>query len=346
MTLAIVAHPAYAEHDTGEHPENARRYERTLAHLAALNARLVTPEPIDPAVLALVHPPSHGERIAAFCAAGGGRIDEDTVASPKTYEVALLSAGGAVEAVRQVLSGEASLAAALCRPPGHHALPEETMGFCFFANAAIAARYAQTAFGLERVAILDWDLHHGNGTEAIFYADPSVLYLSTHQHPNWPGTGAAQDIGVDAGRGYNVNVPLPHGVGDAGYLRTFREILEPIVQAFAPQLLILSAGFDAHWRDPLGKMGLTVSGYATLAREVGAWAEASGSKLALLMEGGYDLDALAHCMTASLQALRGEPVTDALGPSPYEEPREGLEQALAEARAALAPYWPALAAIA
>lgn len=346
MTLAMIAHPDYAAHDTGDHPENARRYARTLAQVSRLDARLVTPGPVDPAVLALVHPPSHGERIRAFCESGGGRIDEDTVASARSHEVALLSAGGAVEAVRQVLAGEADLSVALCRPPGHHALSESTMGFCFFNNAAIAARYAQTAFGLKRVAILDWDLHHGNGTEAIFYADPSVLYLSTHQHPNWPGTGAATDVGEGAGRGYNVNVPLPAGVGDAGYMRVFREVLGPVLRAFAPELIILSAGFDAHWRDPLGKMGLTVTGYAALAREVGDWAEELGAKLALLMEGGYDLDALAHCMAASLHALRGEPIEDTLGPSPHVEPREALESAIAEARAALAPFWPALQPIA
>jgi acetoin utilization deacetylase AcuC-like enzyme len=340
MSVAIVTHPALAAHDTGDHPERAARWERTDARLAALGLPRVKPGPIAPDALARVHPPSHGERIKAFCEAGGGRLDEDTVACPASYEVALLSAGAAVAAVDRVATGGSRAAVALCRPPGHHALADQTMGFCFFNNAALAARHAQAAYGLQRVAILDWDLHHGNGTEAIFYDDPSVLYLSTHQHPNWPGSGAPTDVGTGLGKGFTVNVQLPIGTGDAGYMRTLTEVFAPVVTAFKPQLIIVSAGYDAHWRDPLGRMGLTVEGFAAMTREVMAWADRlCGGKLVVLMEGGYDLDALADSMLATVQALAGQPARDALGSSPYREPAAEVERAIARTRQALAPYW-------
>lgn len=343
MPVAIISHPDYARHDTGDHPERAARWEQTWRALEALPLRFVEPAPLDPATRRLVHSDRHAERIEAFCRAGGGRIDEDTVASPESYAVALLSAGGAIAAVDEVMAGHTAVS--LGRPPGHHALAEETMGFCFFNNAALAARHAQTRYGLQRVAILDWDLHHGNGTEALFYDDPSVLYLSTHQHPNWPGTGHPTDVGVGAGEGFNLNVPLPIGTGTAGYLRTFKEVLGPVMREFRPDLIILSAGYDAHWRDPLGRMGLTVAGFAELTREVKAWADAlCDGRLMAVMEGGYDVDALSASMLATVQALRGAPVEDPLGPSPYWEPTDEVERAIDEAKSALAPYWPTLTA--
>ncbi|MFP5500851.1 MAG: histone deacetylase, partial [Candidatus Sericytochromatia bacterium] len=316
------------------------RYLRTQELLGALGLPVLTPGPVSPEALHRVHPPAHAERIRAFCASGGGRIDEDTVASIESHEVALRSAGAAVAAVDAVLTDRFQYAVSLGRPPGHHALAEATMGFCFFNNAAIAARHAQAAYGLKRVAILDWDLHHGNGTEAIFYEDPSVLYLSTHQDPNWPGTGQVSAIGAGAGAGANVNVPLPIGTGDAGYLRVFRELLAPVMAAFAPELIILSAGFDAHWRDPLGRMGLSVAGFEALTREVAAWAERhAGGRLVVLQEGGYNLDALAYSMLATVRTLVGAPVEDPLGPSPYHEPIEEIEAAIGEVRRVLAPYY-------
>lgn len=345
MPVAIISHPDYARHDTGDHPERAARWALTWDKLRGLPLRFVEPKALDPAVRALVHPDSHAERIAAFCEAGGGRIDEDTVASPESYAVALLSAGGAIAAVDEAMAGHPAVA--LGRPPGHHAMKDATMGFCFFNNAALAARYAQARHGLARVAILDWDLHHGNGTEAIFYDDPSVLYLSTHQHPNWPGTGHPTDVGAGAGTGFNVNVPLPMGTGAAGYLRTFREVFAPVMRGFRPELIIISAGYDAHWRDPLGRMGLTVAAFGELTREVKAWAdELCAGRVIAVMEGGYDVEALSDAMLATVQALRGEPVEDRLGPSPYAEPTEEVTRAIAEAQAALAPYWPDLQAAA
>ncbi|MDB5099143.1 MAG: histone deacetylase superfamily [Cyanobacteria bacterium RYN_339] len=341
MTVAIVTHPALAAHDTGDHPERAARWERTDARLAALGLPRIEPAPIAADALARVHPVAHGERIKAFCEGGGGRLDDDTVACPASYDVALLSAGAAIAAVDRVATGQDRTAVALCRPPGHHALADQTMGFCFFNNAALAARHAQQAYGLQRVVILDWDLHHGNGTEAIFYDDPSVLYLSTHQHPNWPGSGAPADVGTGLGTGFNVNVQLPIGTGDAGYLHTMQEVFAPVVAAFKPELIIISAGYDAHWRDPLGRMGLTVAGFAALTREAQGWADRlCGGKLVALMEGGYDLEALAASMLATVQVLAGVEVADLLGPSPYHEPKAEVERAIRRTLQAIKPYWP------
>ena len=348
--ITVVSHAAYAAHATGEHPECPDRWRRSDALLHSLQGTpgeplaFVEPTAIADDDLALVHPPAHAARIKAFCEAGGGRLDEDTVACPESYAIARLSAGGAVEGARRVLDGAHPRAVVLGRPPGHHALAEETMGFCFFNNAALAARWAQARRGVGRVLIVDWDLHHGNGTEAIFAGDPSVLYLSTHQHPNWPGTGAPEDIGTGAGLGFTANVRLPLGTGDVGYTRVFETLFRPLVDRFAPELVIVSAGYDAHWRDPLGRMGLTVGGFAALTREVVGWADAhAGGRLLLLMEGGYDLDALASSLAASVQVLRGGEVADPLGPSPYPEPLAGVDQAIAATRAALAPHWPGLA---
>ncbi|MEB3222818.1 MAG: histone deacetylase [Candidatus Sericytochromatia bacterium] len=347
MTLRVFSDPGCTAHDTGEHPEQPARWERADAALRALvgspGQPLVFERPaaITPDVLALVHPPAHSARLAAFCAAGGGQLDEDTVASPETEAVARVSAGAAVAAAAAVLTGPGRQAVALCRPPGHHALPTETMGFCLYNNAALAARWAQVHGGLRRVAIFDWDVHHGNGTEAIFADDPSVLFMSCHQHPNWPGTGRPEDIGTGAGVGHTANVRLPIGTGDAGVARVVAEVFDPLVAAFEPELVIVSAGFDAHWRDPLGRLGFTVAGYAALTRAVLRWAEAyAGGRCVILLEGGYDVDALAASLTAVVQVLRGGAVEDPFGASPYPEPEAALARAIAETRAALAAHWP------
>ena len=195
-------------------------------------------------------------------------LDADTYAGPDALTIALLSAGGAVGAVGEVLSGRAANGLAAIRPPGHHAMPSRAMGFCLLGNVAIAARYAQQQFGVERVLIVDYDVHHGNGTEAMFYTDPSVLYVSTHQYPFYPMTGAATDIGSGAGEGYTINIPLPAGSGDTNYGNVFRQIIWPAAERFQPQLILVSLGLDAYWDDPLAGMRLTLSGYSHLAGEV------------------------------------------------------------------------------
>lgn len=346
MSITIFSDPTCVEHDTGEHPENARRWREVDAALRALQTQagpslhFEVPSAASSDELLRVHTAEHLERVAAFCAAGGGRIDEDTLATPETERIARRSAGAAIAAVRRSFAVDSRGQVALCRPPGHHALRDATMGFCFYNNAAVAARWAQAEAGVQKVAILDWDLHHGNGTEAIFWEDPSVLFLSTHQSPSWPGTGAPTDVGAGLGTGFNVNVALPEGVGDAGYQQVFGQVFAPILAAFEPELLIVSAGFDAHWRDPLGKMGLSVSGFAALTRLVQEWAQVlCGGRCVLLMEGGYDLPALAASWAATVQVLRGQPFDDPLGPDPAAAEAPDVTGAIEATRAALAPYW-------
>lgn len=207
------------------------------------------------------------------------------------------------------------------------------MGFCYYNNAAVAARYAQRVLGLGRVAIVDWDFHHGNGTEAVFYADPTVLYVSTHQEGAWPGTGSLDDRGAKDGRGANLNLPLPPGSGDRTYHEAFEQVIGPALAGFRPDLVLVSAGYDAHWRDPVGGMGLSVAGFAALTRLVDRWAqELCGGRIAVLLEGGYDLVAMPAGVLATVRALRGEACEDPLGPAPGPEPEAAALERLREAR--------------
>lgn len=346
MSITVFSDPSCVNHDTGEHPENAKRWREVDAALRGLQASPgvalnfeVPPEASSEELLG-VHSLEHLQRVATFCAAGGGRIDEDTLATPDTERIARRSAGGAIAAVRRALTTQNPVQVALCRPPGHHALRDATMGFCFYNNAAVAARWAQSSGGIKKVAILDWDLHHGNGTEAIFWDDPSVLFLSTHQASSWPGTGAPTAVGAGSGTGFNVNVALPEGVGDAGYIQVLETLFAPILRAFEPELLLVSAGFDAHWRDPLGRMGLSASGFAALTRLVKTWTQAlCGGRCVFLMEGGYDLQALAASWSATLQVLREQPYEDPLGSDPRQSAAPDPTAAIEATRTAVAPYW-------
>ncbi|MEB3285598.1 MAG: histone deacetylase [Candidatus Sericytochromatia bacterium] len=346
MKISVFSDPHCVEHDTGDHPEKPERWRavdaalRSLQDLPGPALDFVCPQAASDADLLRVHSQAHLQHIAAFCAAGGGRIDEDTLATAATEQVARRSAGAAIAAVKNALEARHAGHVALCRPPGHHALVESTMGFCFYNNAALAARWAQAEGGVGRVAILDWDLHHGNGTEAIFWQDPSVLFMSLHQSPSWPGTGAATDIGEGPGTGYNVNVALPEGVGDTGYGVIFDRLFSPLMASFKPEILIVSAGFDAHWRDPLGKMGLSVAGFAGLTARALQWAnEYCDGRGVFLMEGGYDIEALAASWAATVQVLRGQPFRDPLGRGPAAENAPDVESALLATRCALLPYW-------
>lgn len=325
MTTAYVYDPLYLQHDEPTHPENSRRLERTMQHLRetgllerleSIDARNATTEEI-----AAVHRPGYIEEIASAAEGRQGWLDMDTYVSPQSYAAALRAAGGLLQAVQLVLQGEVNNAFALVRPPGHHATAGRAMGFCLFNNVAIAARYALREFGLDRVLIVDFDLHHGNGTQDAFYAEPAVLYLSTHQYPYYPGTGHYQESGRGAGQGYTVNVPLPAGVGDLGYRRVFEEILVPVARRYQPELILTSAGYDAHWSDPLGGMLLSVSGYASLTRTLVALAEElCQGRLVLTLEGGYNLEALAASIAATLAVLLGdEQVEDPLGPARHAE---------------------------
>jgi len=306
VTVALITHPACLAHDTGlwhpECPDRLRYVLRALegeefAPLLREQAPLATEEQ-----LLLVHPASHLRAILDTSPAEGDQValDADTVMSAGSAEAARRSAGGAVMAVDAVMQGWARAAFVATRPPGHHAEASRAMGFCLFANAAIAARHAQTRWGLGRVAVVDFDVHHGNGTQAIFAADPTLFYASSHQYPCYPGTGAAGERGV----GNIANAPLPPGADGAAFRAAWSGTLLPAVEAFAPELLIVSAGFDAHVADPLAQLRVETADFAWLTGELLAVARRHcGGRLVSLLEGGYDLDALAASAAAHVRAL-------------------------------------------
>jgi acetoin utilization deacetylase AcuC-like enzyme len=331
--------PLFLEHHPGPgHPERAERLERimdVLRRAPVTGVQHRAPRPATPAELAAVHDAS---LLAGLSALAGQRaqIDPDTATSPKSIEVALLAAGGAVAAVEEVMGGKARNAFGLVRPPGHHAEPGRAMGFCLYNNVAIAAE-AALRLGAKRVAILDWDVHHGNGTQACFWKRSDVLYLSSHQFPFYPGTGAAAEIGEGDGAGFTVNCPLPAGQGDAEYGAVFHDLFLPVMQDYRPDLLLVSAGFDPHARDPIGEMRVTERGFAAMCSATAKLAEeVSGGKLVLLLEGGYDLDALAQSVHACVQVLAGERHS-----FPGGAGASGAN-AVREARQALKRHWPHL----
>lgn len=325
MRTACVYDPLYLEHDMAQHPENAERLKRIMGHLqdAELLERVEHLEARDATLeeVAAVHQPADITDVRHISARGGGWLDGDTYMGAASYGVALRAVGGLLCAVEAVLEGRVNNAFALVRPPGHHALPSHGMGFCLFNNAAIAARYALRKYELQRVLIVDYDLHHGNGTQDAFYEDAQVMYFSTHQYPYYPGTGHWQETGRGAGQGYTVNVPLPAGTGNAGYQRVFDEILVPVTQRFKPQLILVSAGYDAHWMDPIGMMLLSVSGYANITRTLVALAdELCAGRLVVTLEGGYNLQALASSVAGTFSVLLGDSdVNDPLGPAKQAE---------------------------
>jgi acetoin utilization deacetylase AcuC-like enzyme len=333
----LLRHPSSREHLTGPHPE---RVERILAVEAALERRgwLGWDVRLSPAVererLEAVHDPAHVERIERFCAAGGGMIDADTVAAPGSWAAALHAAGGAAAMVDALLAGEARRGASLHRPPGHHATRSRAMGFCLFNAIAVAAQHALDDHGLERVLILDWDVHHGNGTNDIFHATDRVLFVSIHESPLYPGTGPASDTGSGAGEGFTVNLPVPGGSGDETWCSLVEHTVVPLARAYRPQLVLVSAGFDAHLDDPLAGCAVGDGGFAAMAASVRRLADDLDVPLGVVLEGGYELGALARSVVAVLDVVgRDEP-------PPAPEP--ALHPLAARAVERLAGAWPAL----
>ncbi|MEX2219376.1 MAG: histone deacetylase [Phycisphaerales bacterium] len=326
-------------HDPGMgHPERA---ERLLAVLAALRrepvggVRWAPARPVSREALHHIHRPAHVTNLLRLRGRSAD-LDPDTSLSPESIDAALLAAGAAVDAAEAVMSGAAGAAFALVRPPGHHAEPGRAMGFCLFNNIAVAAAGARARLGAERVLIVDWDVHHGNGTQAAFYGDPSVLLFSTHQYPFYPGTGAPGEVGEGEGRGYTVNVPMPAGCGDGDYAAVFGRVLAPIADEFRPDLVLVSAGFDAHRADPLGEMLVTEAGFAHLCGVVrGIAGRHAGGRLALVLEGGYDLEALPASVRACVDVLAGA------GPPAVEDGERGLEIA-GRVREVQGEFWPSL----
>jgi acetoin utilization deacetylase AcuC-like enzyme len=306
-----VCDPRYANHDVPPgHPERHERIEALLDlmrrytrdGMVSIAPRAATVEEISA---------NHDRRYVDRARATAGKpivvFDPDTTAYSESYETALLAAGGVLALIDQVMAGKVNNGFAMVRPPGHHAEADRAMGFCFFNNVAIGARYLLREHGLERVLIVDWDVHHGNGTQRSFYADKHVLYVSLHQSPHYPGTGAVNEAGVADGLGYTVNIPLPGGYGDNEYAAAFRRIIEPVARQFAPEFVLVSAGFDAHRSDPLSQMRVTSEGFAAMARSLLDVARVpAGGKCVAVLEGGYDLDALAQSVSRVLDELGGD----------------------------------------
>jgi acetoin utilization deacetylase AcuC-like enzyme len=308
MTL-LYTDPLFLEHETGQHPECAARLRAITARLesAGLPARCVLGDfaPLTSEAVARVHVPPMVQLVREVAAEGGGRIESDTVVSPQSYDVALAAAGACRAAVDAVVAGTQANALCLVRPPGHHATPQRSMGFCLFNNVALAARRAQ-AHGLNRVLIVDWDVHHGNGTQDIFYADPQVAFFSIHRYGRlfYPGTGAADQTGTGLGLGKTFNAPMRFGISRSEYHAAFRSFLEKAADASKPDLVLLSAGFDAHARDPIGSLGLETEDYEILTQLVMDVARThAGGRLVSCLEGGYNLDALAESVQTHLETL-------------------------------------------
>lgn len=326
MKTAFVYDPFNLRHTLEGHPENYRRLESTWALLEedGILDELIrvesTPAPYE--ALLTSHTPEHIRRVEGIAIKGGGRIDADTYVNEDSYQAALLSTGGLLNVLDAVMTGQADNGFALVRPPGHHAVPDRGMGFCLFSNVAIAARWAQQQYDIERVLIIDFDVHHGNGTQDVFYDDPSVLFFSIHQFPHYPGTGAAMEVGTTIASGSTINVPAPPFSGDEGYMKVFEEILGPAARRFDPELIILSAGFDGHWQDPLANIQLSITGYARQVQFVmDLAAELCEGKLVCALEGGYNLTVLPHCILTTLRLLSGSPagISDPFGPAPDGE---------------------------
>jgi acetoin utilization deacetylase AcuC-like enzyme len=327
MRTGIVIDERYTAHDTGPgHPERPERIQSLLEMVRARPAEglvRVDPRPAAPEEITLNHDTDHLARVAATMGRSRTAFDADTPASARSYETALLATGGLVALVDAIMQGEVDNGFALVRPPGHHAEYDRAMGFCLFNNVAIAARVLRQRHGLERVLIMDWDLHHGNGTQHSFYDDPGILYVSTHQYPYYPGTGAAREVGRGAGAGYTVNIPLAAGSGDAELVEVFGHVVEPVVRQYRPQFVLVSAGFDCHRRDPLGGLTATEDGVAVMARALlRAAHESADGRLAAVLEGGYDLAAITSCAARVLDELSGsglrQPLPD-VGAGPTSE---------------------------
>ena len=333
-------HPSSLLHDTAPHPEQPARIasiERELSARDWLGFERATSPAVNRAVLEAVHPRAYIELIERACLDGGGYLDADTVISTHSFEAALHAAGGAVRMVDLLLDGDAPCAFSAHRPPGHHALPKRAMGFCLFNNVAVAAQYALDVRGLERVMIVDWDVHHGNGTNDIFHESHEVLFVSIHQSPLYPGTGQATDVGSGEGLGFTVNLPVPPGADDVRFCSLVDHVVVPLARSFEPQLVLVSAGYDAHRDDPLAACELTEDGYAAMTRSIRDVSDSLGIRVGCVLEGGYALDALARSVAATLGALAGP----AAAPAPAEE--GDVSPFVSQARERLARWWPALA---
>jgi acetoin utilization deacetylase AcuC-like enzyme len=334
VSLVLVTSDTFADHITPpghpERPERAEAMQLVAARWGRGGGHIRAPREATDDELLRVHSPAYVDAITQT-RGRASMLDPDTFTSPETEEVARLAAGAAVVGVEEVLSGSGRRALVLVRPPGHHAEPDRAMGFCLYNNVAVAAAAAR-ASGLNRVAIVDYDVHHGNGTQAMFYADPAVLFVSSHQYPYYPGTGAAVDIGEAEGRGYTVNFPMEAGATDADFDLVYRDAVVPLLRQFRPEIVLVSAGFDAHERDPLGGMRMSSEGYAQLTtRLIAAADDLCAGRIVFVTEGGYDTAALGECCQYVIDLAAADRLKP---PPPLEGDTERAEQTLRGFRAA------------
>jgi acetoin utilization deacetylase AcuC-like enzyme len=341
----IVRDRRYYRHGTDYHPESPKRLEAIynmldvhdmVGKFVDIPSRYASHEE-----LAAVHTPSYIQLIAGTAGQAYYSLDPDTETTADSYDTAKLAVGGVCNAIDAVVSGEVRNAFALIRPPGHHAHKDEAAGFCIFNNVAVGARYAIRKHNMNRILIVDWDLHHGDGTQSIFYDDPQVLYFSTHQYPYYPGSGAVSETGRGQGNGYTVNVPLSAGADDAVYLKIYKSILEPLAMAFKPDMIMLSAGFDIYFQDPLGGMKVTPQGFANLTRVLMDIAEQCCSdRLVAVLEGGYHVTGLAKSVKAVLLEMRGETrVTEAKIQQTLSEADHSRDALISRVIQQLEPMW-------
>ncbi|MBM4235566.1 MAG: histone deacetylase [Firmicutes bacterium] len=341
--LVLVYHPDYLIHTQGQHPERKERLEYILSayHDQELDKiiDLHEPDPASIADLQLIHDPAYIKSVEEACLAGRRSLDMDTYLVPESYRVALLSAGGVLAGLKMIMDGDSDRVFVLNRPPGHHAEYDQAMGFCLFNNVAIAAAKAFKDYSLQRIAIIDWDVHHGNGTQHSFEEDSRLLFISTHQSPAYPGSGNKNENGRGEGEGFTVNLPLPSGCGDAEYELCFKDIIVPILDQFKPELVIISAGQDAYHLDPLAGMGLTDSGYYMMAKSLAAVADRwAGGRMLLCLEGGYHLQGQAGAVIQVLNAI-GELGLPIPGNSPLTETTARFQDYLEEIKVIQKKYW-------
>ncbi|MBK9098193.1 MAG: histone deacetylase [bacterium] len=326
MSTGIAFDPIFLKHNFTGHPENAKRLDSIITRLKATGLfekiQTITARAAESKEISLCHSQEYVEYVKSFCEKGGGYFDPDTYSNQNSFLAAATAVGSSIDLTKEVCSGNLKNGFALLRPPGHHALANRAMGFCLFGNIAIAAKSALTQPGINKVAIVDFDVHHGNGTQALVGDDPNILFISTHQYPFYPGTGSIREIGTGDAEGTVINNPLQAGVGDTGFKSVFEEIVIPMLQRFHPDLILVSAGYDAHWDDPLANLNLSLSGFDWITTQlIKSATQLCEGKIIFFLEGGYNLDVLSYGVTNTIRGLLGiDGFEDPIGKSNQTEP--------------------------
>jgi len=322
----IAFDPIFLKHDQSGHPENSKRLESILNGLKEKSlldkVKMLKSRTVDTVEIAVCHPKNYSDSVREFCEKGRGYLDSDTYTNSYSFEAAATAVGCSIDLTKAVINGEIQNGFALLRPPGHHALANRSMGFCLFGNIAIAAKIALAQPGINKVAIADFDVHHGNGTQALVGDDPNILFISSHQYPFYPGTGSIREIGTGAAEGTIINIPLQAGVGDNGFKMVYEKVVIPSLEKFKPDIILVSAGYDAHWDDPLANLNLSLTGFNQISTELIKCAEdVCSGKIVFFLEGGYNLNVLKEGVANTIRALLGiEDFEDPIGKSNIAEP--------------------------